>query len=127
MDLKDKLNSLFSKLRGWLKLQFLAMLTLFCATVGHTAVVQVEEFAFNGLGSSNNATADIFDLSLDYNSDYISSWLNDVRESNQNCQPYISVLNHFNPCVPSLFESDLIMDSENRNPFYNTTDTEHES
>lgn len=127
MDLKDKSNALFFKLRSWLKLQLLAILALFCTTVGHTAVVPIEEFAIDGLGASINSTSDNLNLSLDYKPDYISSWLDSLRESKQDCQQYVSLLSHLNPCTPSFWQSDLITDIENQNPFHSTTDTEHES
>ena len=125
MDLKDKLNELFSKLRGWLKIQLFAIVTLLFATVGNTAEVPTEDNALDGLGSSIESKSDKFDLNR-ANHDYISTWLDSLRESKQDCLSYVSVLNHFNPCSPNLSLSDLITESE-QNPFSNNMNTEQES
>ncbi len=125
MDLKDKLNSLFSKLRCWLKLQIIAVITLLCAITGHAAVVPIEEYALDSLGASINTESDKLNLSLDYSHDYISNWLDVLRETKQDCQPYVSVLDNFYPCTPSMFQSDLITDSEDRNLFFQSNDAKH--
>lgn len=114
MNLTDKFNSIISTLRGWIIGAFAAVI-LFAAQSVNAATVSIEDYSYENLESPYDSTSYQFSLSREFIPVEPASWIDEVIKKDNNCTNYISVLEQFISCSPSLFDSDLISESEDKN------------
>ena len=116
MNLKDKLNSIFSKLRGL----FGASIIIVGMLVGTTSV-QASTIESQPMSQSRNSSVlDTLNLDrdpkVDYNPGYLTTWLDSLRQSNKNCQFYMNTWDWFTSCEPAASQADV---NEEKSPFNN--------
>ncbi len=107
MNLKDNLNSIFSKLRGLFGVSAIMVGLLLGALSVHAGTLVTEQYSQTRNLSVLDAINLDRDPKVDYNPGYLSTWLDSLRESNKNCQSYMNTWDWFTSCEPSASQADV--------------------
>ncbi len=116
MNLKDKITSIFLKLRGLFGASVAVVGLFIGATNVQASTIDPQTKSQN----LNSSVVESFNLDRDpevnYNPGYLTTWLDNLRESKKNCQSYMNTWDWFTTCEPTSSQADV---NEEKSPFNN--------
>ena len=116
MNLKNKLNSFFKNFRGGFKAPAVMVGLLLGALSVQAGTLVAEQFSQTRNQSVLDAISLDRDPNVDYSPGYLTTWLDSLRQSNENCQSYMNTWDWFTSCEPSTSQADA---NEEQSPFNN--------